>query len=314
VQLLALAGQQRRVDRLGQQRVAEAEAAGRLHRGHDAVLDRLPQRLAHVALGQRRRGTQQPVAHVAPGGRGQAQQALRRGVEPGHPLQQQVAQPTRQRAVMVAGGGEELLGEEGVALGAGGDLLGQRRRRGRVGVGGEQHRQLIALERSELEHQRRARAPDAAGEPAHALGRGGLVRAVEQQRQGLLEHPQLGARRLPVDPRKASERAQGLDERLERQLRADQVDRAPDEDLEPFVAGTPCQLGRQPGLADARLPGDQDGRAAARPRRVQGAPELPELAYAPDEHLARGSLHPGSIAPPDLAWKAPVRMPRPEDT
>jgi hypothetical protein len=138
--------------------------------------------------------------------------------------------------------------------------------------------------------------------------------AVEQQRQRLLEHPQLRARRLRVDLREAPERAQGLDQRLVGQLRADQVDRAPDEDLEPFVAGARRQLGRQPGLADAGLPGDQDGRAAARPRRVQGAPELPELTHAPDEHLARESLHPGSIAPPDLAWKAPVRVPRREDT
>ena len=49
MQLLALAGQDRRVDRLRQQRVAEAEAAGRLVGDEDAVLDRLAQRLAHVA-------------------------------------------------------------------------------------------------------------------------------------------------------------------------------------------------------------------------------------------------------------------------
>jgi hypothetical protein len=28
---------------------------------------------------------------------------------------------------------------------------------------------------------------------------------------------------------------------------------------------------------------------------------------ASDEHLAREGLHPGSIAPPDLTWKAPIR-------
>jgi hypothetical protein len=86
VQLFALAGQQRRVDRLGQQRVPEAEAAGRLHGDQDAVLDRLPQRPAHVTLWQRRRGAEQRVADVTPGGRGQAQQPLRRGVEPRDPL------------------------------------------------------------------------------------------------------------------------------------------------------------------------------------------------------------------------------------
>ena len=50
VQLLPLAGQDGRVDRLRQQGVAEAEAAGRLLGDEDAVLDGLAQRLAHVAL------------------------------------------------------------------------------------------------------------------------------------------------------------------------------------------------------------------------------------------------------------------------
>ena len=48
VQFLALAGQDRRVDRLREERVAEAEAARRLLGDEDAVLDRLAQRLAHV--------------------------------------------------------------------------------------------------------------------------------------------------------------------------------------------------------------------------------------------------------------------------
>ncbi len=129
VQLLALAGQDRRVDRLRQERVAEAEAAGCLVGDEDAVLDGLAQRLAHLALGQRRDGAEQRVPDVASGGRGHAQQALRRGVELVDALQQQVAQATRKPATLVAGGGEELLGEEGVALGAGDDRVGQRRRR-----------------------------------------------------------------------------------------------------------------------------------------------------------------------------------------
>ena len=143
-------------------------------------------------------------------------------------------------------------------------------------------------------------------------GRGGG--AVEQQRQRLLEHPQLRARRPPIDPRDRSERTEGLDERMVRQLRADQIDRAPEEDLEPRVAGARRQLGRQPGLADARFPGDERGRAAPGLGRVEGALELAELAFASDEYLARGRLHPASITPPTLAWKAFVRIPRPEDT
>jgi hypothetical protein len=46
VQLLPLAGQNGRVDRLGQQGVAEAETAGRLLGDEDAVVDRLAQRPA----------------------------------------------------------------------------------------------------------------------------------------------------------------------------------------------------------------------------------------------------------------------------
>jgi hypothetical protein len=227
---------------------------------------------------------------------------------------------------------------------------------GGVGAGRQQRGQLLVLERSKLQHQRRARAPGALSQSAHPHGRRRLVlavgrqqqyppvaevvgeeneqvqrrgvgpvqvleheqqgcggRAVEQQRQRLLEHLQLRARRLPINLRERSERTEGLDERLVRQLRADQVDRAPEEDLEPGVAGACRQLGRQPGLADARLPSDEDGRSAARLGRVEGALELPKLAYPPDEHLARGSLHPGSIAPPTRAWKALVRIRRRED-
>ena len=190
VQLLALAGQDRRVDRLGQQRVAEAEAAGRLVGDEDAVLDRPAQRLAHVALRQRRRGAEQRVGDVASGGRGQAQQALRPS---GRAARRAAAAASRRprgsSPPSLAGGGEELLGEEGVALGAGDDRVRQRRRRRSVGASREQRRQLLVLERSELEHERRARAPDAVGKPAHALGRRELVRAVgrEQQNRPVVE-------------------------------------------------------------------------------------------------------------------------------
>ena len=116
VQFLPLAGQDRRVDRLGEQGVAEAEAARRLLGDEDAVVDRPTQRLAHVGLRERRRRAEQRVAHVASGGRGQAQEALRRGVELRDPLQQKVAQAMRELAALAVRGGEEFLGEEGIAL------------------------------------------------------------------------------------------------------------------------------------------------------------------------------------------------------
>ena len=58
----------------------------------------------------------------------------------------------------------------------------------------------------------------------HGCGSG----ALGEQRERLLEHLQLRARR-PVDLPRLPERTQGLDERLVRQLRADEIDRAPDE-------------------------------------------------------------------------------------
>jgi hypothetical protein len=182
VQLLTLAGKQRRVDRLRQQRVAEAEAAPRLVGDEDAVLDGRAQRLAHVALGQRRRGAQQRVADVAPRGRRQPQHALRRAIEPRHPLQQHDTQAVRQLAALVARRGQELLGVERIAFGAGEDLVGQRPRRC-AGARSEQRRQLLALERPQLDQERRARALDAVGEPAHALRRRGLVLAVGGHQQ-----------------------------------------------------------------------------------------------------------------------------------
>jgi hypothetical protein len=136
---------------------------------------------------------------------------------------------------------------------------------------------------------------------------------IAEQVERLLEHPQLGARRRHVGPRERTERAQRLQERLVRQLRADQVDRPSEHDLEPGVAGSCRQLGREPGLADARLAGDEHRRAPVGPRRLEGALEPPELVFASDEHLARGSLHPGSIAPPASAWKALARIARRKD-
>ena len=201
----------------------------------------------------------------------------------------------------------------------------------------EQRRQLVALERPELEHERRARAPHAVGEPAHALGRRGLVGAVgreqqhpavvevvgeeddqiERRRVGpvqVLEHEQhrrggraLGEQRerrprtpaaaSPPPPAELAERPQRLDERLVGQLGADEVDRAPEQHLEAAVARARRELGGQPRLADARLPGDEHGGAASRPRRVERALELLELA----ERVRRT---PRSRAPPCRQYRA----------
>jgi hypothetical protein len=117
MQLFELAGKDRRVDRLRQERVAEAEPARGLVDDEDIVFDGATQRLAGVALGERRGCANQRVRHVAAGRCGQAQHVVGRRVEPRHSLQQQVAQAAGKLAGLVAGDGEELLGEEGVAFG-----------------------------------------------------------------------------------------------------------------------------------------------------------------------------------------------------
>ncbi len=298
------------------------------------MLDGPAQRLAHVALRERRRSAQQRVADVASGGRGQAQEALRRRVEPVDALQQQVAQAARKLAGPV-GGREELLGEERVALGAGDDRVRQGGRHRGVGAGREQRRQVVALERAELEQGRRARAPDAVGEPTHPLGRGRVVGAIGreqenppvvevvgeeddqverrrvrpvqileheqhrcgggalgEQRERLLEDPQLRARGRPVDLPKVSERPQRLDERLVGQLRADEIDRAPEQDLEALGTGTPARARTRAGSCRCPPP-RRRGRSAPHPavRRVERTLELRELACTSDEGGA--SLHRG---------------------
>ena len=82
----------------------------------------------HVGFGDGGERAEQRVADVASGGGGQAEQVLGRGVEPGDALQQQVAQAARQLAGLGSRpAGEEFLGEEGVAFGAGDDGVGQPR-------------------------------------------------------------------------------------------------------------------------------------------------------------------------------------------
>ena len=82
-----------------------------------------------------------------------------------------------------SGRGEELLGEEGVAFGAGDDRVvsaaGRRRRRAPRAVPSSRR----ASSGPSSSTQRRARAPDAVGEPAHAVGRGEFVRAVGREQE-----------------------------------------------------------------------------------------------------------------------------------
>ena len=112
--------------------------------------------------------------------------ALGRVVEAADALEEEVAQFTGELSALLAGRGEELLGEEGVALRAGHDRVRERGRERVVGVRREKCRQLVTFERCELEHERRAGATDTVLEPPHTRGRRWLVRAVGPEQQNLL--------------------------------------------------------------------------------------------------------------------------------
>ena len=139
----------------------------------------------------------------------------------------------------------------------------------------------------------------------HGRGSG----APGEQRQRLLEHPQLRARPLPAGPPGLPEPAQPLGERLIRQLRADQVDRAAEKNLEPGAAGTSRGLGGEPGLADARLSRDQDGRALPGPRCAEARSSSASSAARPtNTSLARASIL-VSIAQQTAGWKGADKHP-----
>jgi len=116
------------------------------------------------------------------GRRGQAQQVPRRTVQFGHTPQQKAAQARWELTVQVAGGGGELFSEERVALGAGDDGGGQRRRQG-VPVGVQEVGELVAGERPEVERQHGTRAPDAVGQAVQPIGHRRLVGPVCRQQQ-----------------------------------------------------------------------------------------------------------------------------------
>ena len=95
---------------------------------------------------------EQAVGHAAPRGGDDSQQLLRRAWERLHAHHQDVAQSVGEHvAVAALGGGEQLLGEEGVAGGAREQRIGHLR----VGVGsedaGELRDQLESRERLELD-------------------------------------------------------------------------------------------------------------------------------------------------------------------
>ncbi len=140
VQPYALAGQQVVVDRLGQQRMPERVAVCP-HRLEDIAVHRCPQHPLEGAAIDADDPRQQVVRHPPARGRGGADRQPRRVVELVESEQQQVGEVGGQRPATQLGRGNELLGEERVALGALHDpadvTLTQRRRMQRPDEGAD---------------------------------------------------------------------------------------------------------------------------------------------------------------------------------
>jgi hypothetical protein len=149
VQLLALAGEDRRVDGFGQQRVAEPEGARGLVGDEDLVLDGLAQRRPHVGFGDRGEGAAQRGADVASGGGRRPQQVLAAGSSRSTRWSNRSRRRCGSPAVAFPPAAR-FLGEEGVASGPGDD--GVRASSGvsaASGAGGEQRRRVLGRERAD---------------------------------------------------------------------------------------------------------------------------------------------------------------------
>ena len=151
VQLGALARQQVVVDRLGHQRVAQRVALAvehddvRRHRLSEPVAERPPVEPADL-------GEQRVVEHAAGGEH--ADDLLRVVAEPVDPQRERGGEARRERPASVRPGGQELLGEQRVALAARVQPLDERR----VGRGAEDVAELlgelVAAEPREVDPQR----------------------------------------------------------------------------------------------------------------------------------------------------------------
>ena len=295
MELLALAGQDRRVDRLRQERVAEPEAAGRLVGDEDAVLDCQPQRFAHLALGSAATAQSSGYATSRPAAAatrsrlcvGRSRPPTRSSSTSRRPRGSSLlSSPAAARSssakkglpserltiasVTDAGSGAPAWAASSAAnssssSGPSWSSTPEPDRRtpsasrlhplGRCElvctVGREQqNRSVVEVVRKEDDQVERRRIG-----PVEILEHeqhGYSSCALGEQRQRVLEHPQLRAGCLPGLTR-IPQRTQGLDERLVRQVRADEIDGSSDEDVEASIACPARELGREPCLADARF-------------------------------------------------------------
>ena len=184
VQRAALAGQQVAVDRLADQRVAERvrlAGAGHQHLVRDGLAQPL-QQLGLVEPGQR---GQQRVAHRVLDA-DDPHDLLRRGGEPLHARDEQVAQRLGQLLAAVGGRRQQLLGVERVALAALEQAVGEVVGGGRLEDRGDLRDQLVAAEALEPEPVDAGRALELGQQRAQRVTAVQLVGAVgDDERQRL---------------------------------------------------------------------------------------------------------------------------------
>ena len=323
-----LAGQQVLVDRLADERVAEGVRPVGVG-DEQLVRDGLARAVVDVA-GEH--GLQQLVADRPLGHGGHAHHLLGGARQALEAAEQRVAQRGRELAG-VGGGGQQLLGVEGVALRPRVQAVGQAG----IGLVAEDAGELLdhlaaaeALQRHPLDargalqlgedgtqrmaavelvgavggEQEERLGPRVADEEDEEVARGGVgpVEVLDHQRDGAepvqqreqrLEHLRL-ARRLG---HRLAERPQRLGERRVGEGRAAELQAVADEDWDPPPLGPRLELGYQPALADARLAGHEgEGRHAVQRRLEHG-----QLIGAPDEGAA------GDAAEHDLHCGGRVR-------
>ncbi len=143
-------------------------------------------------------------------------------------------------------------------------------------------------------------------------GRGSSTLGEESKR--LLEDLQLRVHLRAIVLARVSQGTEGFDERLVRELHADEVDRASEEDVAPRAAGTLHELGCEPRLANARFADGEDGPSVPGASGVEQELELLDLGYAPDEHVARASIHASQYCAQTPARGCAYKHLRSEDT
>jgi hypothetical protein len=137
VQLLALAWEELASSGLAHQRVAEAVGASVGLGNEQPLPDRLAEGRQEASLGQLGDRREELVIDAAADGRGRADDLLGGRIESCEMADEDVAQRGRDR-VVVLGGGQQLLGDERVAIRPGEDPLGHvALRRGAQDVGQE---------------------------------------------------------------------------------------------------------------------------------------------------------------------------------